>query len=76
MTRSTLTGEDDRNLVVGKAAEQLQPKADELMTMKQAAEWLESLGGLTLRSMAQVQEEHLGETIRTPFPVIILWMRS
>ena len=61
VTRSTLTGEDDRNLVVGKAAEQLQPKADELMTMKQAAEWLESLGGLTLRSMAQVQEEHLGD---------------
>lgn len=59
-TRSTLVNEADRKQVVGKAAEQLQADADKLMTLGEAAEWVEALDGLTLRSMAQVQEEHLG----------------
>lgn len=58
-TRSSLVNEVDRKQVVGKAAEQLQADADKLMTLGEAAEWVEALDGLTLRSMAQVQEEHL-----------------
>lgn len=58
-TRSTLVNEADRKQVVGKAAEQLQADADKLMTLGEAAEWVEALDGLTLRSMVQVQEEHL-----------------
>lgn len=57
-TRSTLRSEADRAQVVGKAAEQLQATASGLMSMEQAAQWLETLNGLTLRAMSQVQEEH------------------
>lgn len=57
-TRSTLRSEADRAQVVGKAAEQLQTTKSGLMSMEQAAQWLGSLDGLTLRAMSQVQEEH------------------
>lgn len=59
--RSSLTNEADRQQVVGQAAQQLQAQADSLMTLKQVAQWVESLGGLTTRPMVQVQEEHIAD---------------
>lgn len=59
--RSTLTSQADRQLMVGKAAQQLQPQADRLMTLTQAAQWVESLGGLTLRPMEQVQAGNIAD---------------
>lgn len=56
---STVSEPDDLKLVVGQAAAQLQTVASQLVTMQQAAQWLESLNGLSSREMSQVQEEDL-----------------
>ena len=56
---SGLTREEDRAQAVGQAALRLQETAGELMTLEQAAAWLEDLGGLSLRPMADVQAEDL-----------------
>ena len=52
---SGLTGVQDKEQVVGQAALQLQETADQLMTFAQAAAWLETLEGLTLRPMAEIR---------------------
>lgn len=59
--RSTLTGQADRQLVVGLAAQQLQSQADGLLTLAEAARWVEGLDGLTLRPMEQVQQEQISD---------------
>lgn len=56
---SNLTNEQDRTQVAGLAAIALQKQGEALMTMEQAALWLQSLGGLTLRDMTHVQAEDL-----------------
>ena len=53
---STVSEPDDLQAVVAQAAEELQDTADQLMTLEQAAQWLVSLDGLTLRAMSLVQE--------------------
>ncbi|MGI6030999.1 MAG: InlB B-repeat-containing protein [Eubacteriales bacterium] len=58
---STLTREEDQNLVMGLAVAQLQDTANQLMTLRQAAQWVTDLNGLTLRAMSQVRAEHLNE---------------
>ena len=55
----SLENPEDKSMVVGKAGVELQPVADELMNLQEAARWLESLEGLTTRAMEQVQEEDL-----------------
>lgn len=53
---STVSEPEDLKAVVAQAAEELQATASQLMTMEQAAQWLVSLDGLTLRAMSLVQE--------------------
>lgn len=55
-----LEGEEDQNLVLGAASAQIQPQVEKLMTLGQAAQWLEDLDeGLSQRPMSQVRAEDL-----------------
>lgn len=55
-----LKGEEDLALVLGAASARIQPRVDALMTLTQAAQWLESLEPeLSQRPMSQVRGEDL-----------------
>lgn len=58
---SSLTNAQDKQQVAAQAAQQLQDTARQLEHLSQAAQWVQSLGGLSTRALNQVKGEHLSD---------------
>ena len=58
---SSLTNAQDKQQVAAQAAQQLQDTAGQLEHLSQAAQWVQSLGGLSTRALNQVKGEHLSD---------------
>lgn len=58
---SSLTNSQDKQLVASQAALALQDTAGQLEHLHQAAQWVQSLGGLSTRALHQVKGEHLSD---------------
>ncbi len=58
---SSLTNAQDKQQVAAQAAQQLQDTAGQLEHLSQAAQWVQSLGGLSTRALDQVKGEHLSD---------------